>query len=173
MFKKRSKPSFEQVYEEQFSYIYNLVYMMLPHKESAEDIVSEVFIKAMENYDRFDEEKASVKTWLATIAKNMVTDRYRSNARKQGVSIDEAVEIPTEDSYEMFDDDINQEVSMILKQLSPQERELLTMRYFMEMKNGDIAEKLGIAPKTVSERLRRLLQKCRKLEEGKSLSDFL
>ena len=62
---------------------------------------------------------------------------------------------------------------MILKQLSPQERELLTMRYFMEMKNGDIAEKLGIAPKAVSERLRRLLQKCRKLEEGKSLSDFL
>lgn len=170
---KRDKPSFEQVYEEQFSYIYNVVYMMLPHRENAEDIVSEVFMKAMESYDSFDPKKASVKTWLATIARNMVTDRYRSNARKQSVSIDDVEEMSTEDEYEVYKDDVNREVAHILKQLSDEERELLVMRYFMDMKNPEIAEKLGIAPKAVSERLRRLLQKCSKLETGKALSDFV
>ncbi len=47
------------------------------------------------------------------------------------------------------------------------------MRYYMDMKNPDIAEQLGIAPKAVSERCRRLLLKCRKLMEENGLEEFL
>jgi DNA-directed RNA polymerase specialized sigma24 family protein len=47
------------------------------------------------------------------------------------------------------------------------------MIYFQNLSNPEIGEILGINAKAVSERHRRLLAKCRKLEAGKSLSDFL
>ena len=61
----------------------------------------------------------------------------------------------------------------LLEQLSPEERELLTMIYVQEMKNPEIGEVLGINAKAVSERHRRLLAKLRAMEKGKESGDFL
>ena len=52
-----------------------------------------------------------------------------------------------------------------MSHLTPAERDLLAMIYFEEMSNPEIGEVLGINPKAVSERHRRLLVKCRKLAE--------
>ena len=66
------KLNFEEVYEQNFRYVYNVVYMRVMHRETAEDITSEVFVKAWKNYDRFDPEIATPVTWLCAIANNEV-----------------------------------------------------------------------------------------------------
>ena len=71
----------------------------------------------------------------------------------------------------MFAKATEQEVYRLLSMLNPQERELATMIYFQNMKNPEIGEILGIAPKAVSERHRRLLAKCRRLVEDNNF-DF-
>ena len=48
------KESFEIVYEKYFSDIYNFIYGQILHRERAEDLVSDTFLKAMTNYDRLD-----------------------------------------------------------------------------------------------------------------------
>jgi len=68
---------------------------------------------------------------------------------------------------------VNAEAQAILSKLNDSERELISMIYFQNLSNPEIGEILGINAKAVSERHRRLLAKCRKLETGKSLSDFL
>src|SRR3989338_692000 len=49
----------------------------LANKNDASDIVQEIFIKVWKNIGRFDERKASFKTWIFTIARNTITDFLR------------------------------------------------------------------------------------------------
>ena len=162
------KRSFEDVYEEHFSYVYNMIYMHVLHKETAEDVTSEAFIKAYAAYDRFDPSLASERTWLCNIANRLLIDHYRAKERnKTDLASDEILNvIPDEnDEYEKLLDTTNQEVYQLLNKLDEEERHLLILRYFMDAKNPEIAQELGISAKAVSERYRRLLVKCRKLME--------
>ena len=60
----RNKPDFAEVYEQEYSYVYNYIYMQVMHRENTEDLVSDIFMRAMSHYDSFDPSKASVRTWL-------------------------------------------------------------------------------------------------------------
>ena len=170
----KEKPDFGQVYEDYYSYVYNYIYTQILHRENTEDLVSDIFMKAMTHYDSYDPSKASPKTWLCNIARNTLIDKYRKDATRQTSSLDaeDAVEPSYEDEYQALKDPINQEVYQILTKLSPEERELISMIYGQDMKNPEIAKVLGISAKAVSERHRRLLQKCRFLEAGKDSHDF-
>ncbi|MCR5432637.1 MAG: sigma-70 family RNA polymerase sigma factor [Lachnospiraceae bacterium] len=167
--------TFEEVYNEYFSYIYNIIYARTLNRAETEDLVSDVFFRAMENYGRFNPEKASIKTWICTIARNRLIDYYRSGARTRNVLManEDMKDFPVEDEYNVEKDDINREAHRILALLSNEERELISMRFFMEMKNTEIAEKLGISSKAVCERYRRLLKKCETLTDKNTLRELL
>ena len=146
----RDKPDFAEVYEREYSYVYNYIYMQVMHRENTEDLVSDIFMRAMAHYDGFDPSKASVRTWLCTIARNCLIDYFRKNGRRKTENLDDAPEPSADD-----------------------ERELLSMIYVQELKNPQIGQILGINAKAVSERHRRLLAKLRAMEKGKSSGDFL
>ncbi len=163
------KEPFQIVYERHFSEIYNYVYGQVLNKERAEDLVSEIFIKAMEHYDGYDPEKASVRTWLTRIARNTVIDEFRKSAIRNHQSLDDeenVIEPSYEDEYGIWQEEDKREVAELLSKLKPDERELLSMIYFQNMKNEEIGNVLGINAKAVSERHRRLLKKCRNLVES-------
>lgn len=162
------KEIFKEIYEKNFSYVYNIVYALVVNRENAEDITADVFVKALDGYERFDPRKASVRTWLCSIAKNMVIDRWRTHpARRQDICIDSVEEPSFEEEPEVFRDETNRMVAGLLRRLSAGERDLIVMRYFMEMTNPEIGARLNISPKSVCERFRRLLEKCRRLLRGK------
>ena len=173
---QKNKEDFAVVFEEQFSAIYNYVYARILHRERTEDLVSEIFLKAMKHYDSFDPSIASVKTWLVNIARNTLIDEFRRAGRAQVYSLDADTEYiePSEfDEYPIMKNPANEEARAILEKLSDSERELIGMIYFEGLSNPEIGEILGINAKAVSERHRRLLAKCRKIEVGKNLWDFL
>jgi len=58
---------------------------------TAEDIASQVFLKAWENLDRYQIGKSPFIAWLYTIARNQVIDHYRTF--KDTVQLDEALQI--------------------------------------------------------------------------------
>ena len=169
----RNKPDFAEVYEQEYSYVYNYIYMQVMHRENTEDLVSDIFMRAMSQYDSFDPSKASVRTWLCTIARNCLIDYFRKNGRRKTENLDDAPEPSAVDEYEILKNPVNQEVYRLLEKLSDEERELLSMIYVQELKNPQIGEILGINAKAVSERHRRLLAKLRAMEKGKSSGDFL
>ncbi len=162
---------FEQVYLENYSYIYNYVYMRLLHRENAEDIVSTVFTKAMTHFDSYDSSRSNVRTWLCNIAKNAVTDFYRLKSNQPHVDIDDITEPGVDDEYDLLQDDINRQLYRILSYLSDSEREFLAMRYQSGLTNEEIGNMIGIQPKAVSERYRRLLKKCREIVEKYGLKE--
>ncbi|MCR4721897.1 MAG: sigma-70 family RNA polymerase sigma factor [Lachnospiraceae bacterium] len=167
--------TFEQVYNEYFSYVYNIIYARTLNRTETEDLVSDVFFRAMENFKKYDPTKASEKTWICTIARNRLIDYYRSSARTRSVLMpdDDMKDFPVEDDYNIEKDDINKEAHRLLALLSDEERELISMRYFMDLKNPEIADKLGISSKAVCERFRRLLKKLEGLSDKKLLRELL
>ena len=160
------KEPFEAVYEKYFSAIYNYVFGQVLHRERAEDIVSDTFMKAMSYYDEFDPSRASVRTWLTNIARNVMIDDFRKGAIRSHSSLDDEenmIEPSYEDEYGIFREETAKEVYQLMTGLTEQERELIGMIYFQNMKNEEIGKVLGINAKAVSERHRRVLAKCRKL----------
>ena len=160
------KPPFETVYEWSYRPVFHLVYMRLLHREDAEDVVADTFIKAMEAYERFDPTRASVSTWLGRIAQNCTTDFLRRKGRRAEVGLEEIPDAGAEDrELSALTDEATAQVYRLMQHLHPAERQLVALRYGMELSNPEIGELLAISPKAVSDRLARLLKKCRKLAE--------
>src|SRR5580704_6823654 len=60
--------------------VFGFVRRMVPRAEEAADVTQEVFIKAFQNFGRFDG-RCSVRTWLFRIAYNLCVDKSRKNER--------------------------------------------------------------------------------------------
>ena len=163
VFRDTEKPDFETVYNEYYDKVYKYVYTLLLHKENTEDIVSDTFLSAYANYDKYDPGKASVATWITRIAHNNAVNLVRSAAYRT------RAQLPETDLYGEEDPDLQHlegDKDIVMKlyaMLSESEREFLNMRYVMELKDAEIAELMGMQTKAVNKRYQRLLKKCRDL----------
>lgn len=156
------KLTFEQVYEQYYEKVFNFVYMRLLHREDAEDVTEDTFLKAMNSFGGYDPAKASYITWLCTIARNTMIDHVRKAHSDKVVPFDESFDRGAMDKeLESLTDDTQKRVAEIFTHLKQEERELLAMRYNMEMDYKQIAEIIGIEPKAAAKRVERLLKKCR------------
>ncbi len=71
---------FEQVYETYFGDVYRYALALTRDAETAQDITSETFLKALESIDRFRGD-CDLRFWLCRIAKNCYTSRLRRDGR--------------------------------------------------------------------------------------------
>ena len=175
---KDLRSQFETVYRENFKYIYNYIYMRVLHRETAEDLCSKAFLNACAHFDSFELKKegmAGVRNWLCRIARNCVIDHIRSKANTSTVLTDELPEIPATEDDQLSKRAINEELKRLLSMISDDEREIISMRFYLEMKVKNISEILGITENAASHRIVRTLEKLRKIEErsGNRFSDFI
>ena len=107
----------------------------------AEDLCSDVFVKVYEKFDTFDENKASLTTWIFTITRNRLIDYYRT--RKV------MVEIPENLTYDETDDEIDDEalekLASALETLDERDRKLIILHYYEDKSLKEIAEILSIS----------------------------
>ena len=167
---------FEQVYNENFSYVYNYVYMRVVHKETAEDLTSQTFLNALSHYDSYDPKKAGIRTWLCTIARNLTTNHMTSSAVKLSAELDEEKQqaaLAFEDEYQIYKDDANREVARLLSKLNDEERNLISMRFGLELDIRDIASALDITENAARKRIKKVLVRCVSFEECRDLSEFI
>jgi len=150
-------------FEEHYPKIYNYIYYRVLHKETAEDLTSDVFYRALAFAASFDKKKASYKTWLFTIAHNIVANHYRSN--KNLLTLDDfdtlAVENDIVSDYETTED--FRRLHKLLKTLPEREREVIALRFWGELTYKEIATRIGMREKSVSSMMSRLTKKLEKL----------
>ncbi len=134
---------FIKLYEKYVDKIYRFIYYKTQHKETAEDITSSAFLKALESFGSFDPEKASFQTWLYTIARNSVIDFYRS--RKPALNIEDVWGLSKEEDIERDLDTAQKlrEVEKYLKKLKPEQREIVVLRVWEELSYKEIAQITG------------------------------
>ena len=135
--------NFPDLYEEYFDKIYRFVYYKTHHRETAEDITSDVFIKALKNIASFDQLKGTFQAWLFKIARNTVIDYYRR--KKNLVNIDDVWSLGEEDSV-LTDIDTKNQVQIAKKylaKLNPIQREIVILRVWENMPYKEIADIIG------------------------------
>ena len=169
--------SFEGWYHEHRTAVYRYVRFRVATREAAEDVTSEVFMKALRSFERYDASLAAPRTWLLRIARNAVTDHLRALRRRGSLHVtldrvpDLVAEVPDQEERLLREERI-QTLLNGNQTLSQSDQEILSLRYGAGLSNGEIAEALGISHNAVAVRvhraLRRLKQAVDTLEKDES-----
>ena len=125
--------------------IYRFVYFRVEDQQTAEDITSQVFLKAWSNLDRFSFSRTPYLAWLYTIAHNAVIDHYRT--RKVTTALDD-VQLSQPDQAEVVENEIDLSAEMklvkdALQTLTDDQQKVLSLKFIEGMSNHEIARHLG------------------------------
>jgi len=140
-------------------YVY-LLYHVGFNRSVAEDLTSEVFLKAFQNFGTFDRGR-SFQSWIYAIAHNHLVNHYR--ASKPEATLDQAENVGhREDSklearYELA------RVQAVIERMDVTDREILLLRYLNDLSNTEIAQTLGKDEGAVRPQISRSLLKLRQL----------
>lgn len=158
---KAPDPDMEQIFTGLVSShqtsLLRMCYLNLHDVGLAEDAVQETFVKAYRALPGFRGE-CSMKTWLMRIAINTCRDMQRGSWLKhisRTVSLDQLAEPSESFSEEALA--VNIEIARLPVKL----RETVLLYYYQNMKIEEIADILGIAVSSASERLKRAKEKLR------------
>lgn len=158
-----------------FSYILNIV----KNKDLADDLFQETFVKVIVtiNQGRYTE-NGKFPAWITRIAHNLIIDYYRQEKSQSQLSCDnEEIDILNrkEFSEETIEDSIVRsqilsDVKRLVKALPDLQREVLEMRYYMDMSFKEIAEATGVSINTALGRMRYAILNLRRIAEERNIA---
>jgi len=171
--KKGDKGSFGKLVKMHQRSILYLTYDLVGNYEDAKDLAQEVFIRAFEKLNQF-EERSLFSTWLNRITVNLATDFHRKNKKKLNQTIEDNFdEIHHNEILEGFNQQDSPEkaiefnenrnlLEQAINRLSANQRAAITLKYFHQNSTKEIAEIMGCAENTVRIHLFRAMGNLKK-----------
>jgi RNA polymerase sigma-70 factor (ECF subfamily) len=129
-------------HDENYALIFRYALARLRNREEAEDLASMVFLEAIKSIGGYTYRGRPVLAWFYGIARNLVSKRLRERGRQQVWGRDEADEGPMADSHEAAVVDRLWLLS-VLGSLKDEHREVLILRYVLQLPTPEIARVLG------------------------------
>jgi RNA polymerase sigma-70 factor (ECF subfamily) len=134
--------AFGLLYDRHVKTIYNFIYYKTFHKETAEDLTSETFFKALKNIQSVDSNRSFI-SWLYKVAQNTVLDHFRTRRKSEDIDDFWDIKDETDIAAEAHIAGNIEELKKHLKTLPTHERDLILMRVWQDMSYKEIAEVLG------------------------------
>src|SRR5438093_1416545 len=139
------RQALEELYLIHFDRIYSYLHMSVGNRHDAEDITTQVFLKMLEAIGKFRWQSAPFSAWLFRIAHNLAMDHFR--ARRRWQPEEDVPEQPGEEepSAELLAMQSIGRQSMLelIEDLSPEQQQVLTLKFVFNFPNGDVATILG------------------------------
>jgi RNA polymerase sigma-70 factor (ECF subfamily) len=159
--------AFEELFRRHWRRAHRAAFLVVGDPTAAEDIAQEAFLAAIRALDRFDRSRP-FGPWLHRITVNRAIDFARARSlRAESTWSDAGDHAAAPPVLEL--DEISSELLGALRELSPDHRAVVVLRYVLEYTPGEIASMLELPRGTVNSRLRRALDTLRPaLEEGDS-----
>ena len=135
--------AFGQIYDLYFEKVYRFIYFRVNHRESAQDLVADVFVKVWDKMAKV-QDAAKFNGWIYQIARNMVIDYYR--ARKQEVDINLL------ENVLQYEDNIVDRTNFSfqqkaffeeLKKLTDEQQLVIKLKFLDDLDNSEIAQILN------------------------------
>ena len=139
-------------------------YSRTSDRTEAEDIASEVFARALESLDSYQERGLPMEAWLFRIAHNLVVDRLRRAGRFDRVEEppDDLPDSP--DPAHVAEENIMMaDVRAAMNHLTPQQRDVVSLRFFAGLDSKEVAAVLHKRDGSVREMQRAALERLRAL----------
>lgn len=151
--------AFERLYDELAPLVYGIVRKVVRDRSMSDEVTQEIFVELWRIAPRFDAARGSVRSWAATIAHRRAVDRVRSEEsrrRREERDHEQAVtEDQTDPVAKVIDEQFDQaRVRRALDELTPTQREAITLAYFGGKTYREVAVLLDIPEGTAKTRIR-------------------
>jgi RNA polymerase sigma-70 factor (ECF subfamily) len=149
---------------------FRTAYVICGQAADAEDATQEAFIRARAAMGRF-REGAEFRPWLLTIVANEARNRRRAAGRRHtlagraAVAEETRAPVPLPDAEALAGDD-RRELAAALRRLGADHREVIVLRFLLDLSEAECAAALDCRPGTVKSRLSRALGRLRTELEG-------
>lgn len=146
------------LYNRYHEWIYNFFMQMIRDKDACEDLMQTTFYKAIKYRKSYNGGKFD--SWIFRIARNVSYDYIRN--QKRHYTQKELFNLP-EVTTEIDNNEDVLKLNLVMQKLSPDEREILVMSRFQEMRYLQIADLLGTTENAVKIKVHRAMKKLKKL----------
>ena len=139
------RDALEELYLLHFDRVYSYLHMSVGNRHDAEDLTMKTFVRMLESIGRFRWKSVPFSAWLFRIAHNLAMDHFRAARRWQP---EEEVPEP-DDRHEASAEEAAMEAigqaSMLelIDGLSPDQRDVLTLKFVFSFSNAEAAAILG------------------------------
>lgn len=139
-----------ELHDQHASALWNYALRLTGDRDQAHDVVQETLLRAWRHPQILDPERGSPRSWLYTVARNIVVDEWRNTRRRPEVVTDRIPEQAVSDASEQV---VNRElVAAALGRLTQEHRDVLRECYLHGNTVAKAASALGIAEGTVKSR---------------------
>src|SRR5437660_2212870 len=164
---KRDPNAFGELYDRYVLQMYRFVYSRVRDQAAAEDVTSEVFMKALKSIGKYQDTGKPFSAWLYQIAVNSVADRYR--AARPVEDIDEqrdlAIGGPALEDVAAQRDELRR-IWGVVETLPKQPAVAVVLKFQEDMKIEDIAVAMGKSPGAVKLLIHRGVTRVRQVMGG-------
>ncbi len=136
-------------FRENAARIFGFIYAKVGNREAAEDLTSQVFVKAA-RWLAGDRSADSIRSWLYTTARSAIVDYWREQSHYPSVPLDDAMALlfcGTDGPEEVWR--TRERALRILAALPEREREVLRLRFLRGYTAGEIGQAMGLTPGNV------------------------
>ncbi|GAC1402173.1 MAG: hypothetical protein NVSMB52_16090 [Chloroflexota bacterium] len=139
----RTDPAaFGELYERYYIRIYRYVYHRVSDTSDAEDITAVVFVKALEALPSYRQRSSGFAPWLFRIARNSVIDFYRRRRKQSSLDALEDRADGSDVVTHVLGVEQRKELRELVEGLSPDQRDVVLMRYAADLSFTEIADVL-------------------------------
>lgn len=140
--------AFAALYDRYVDQTFGYVYRRVGHRQTAEDLTSDVFLRAFRRLDSFQWQGVDLGAWIMTIARNRVHDHFKSARFRMERASDQTPEDPdtsAEDDPERvaLGRDMAQALGRALEKLSDDHREVIELRFVHDRSVAETAAIMG------------------------------
>jgi RNA polymerase sigma-70 factor, ECF subfamily len=160
---KTNPERFAPLYNKYYKQIFNYIYQRMESKDTAFDVTSTVFLKALSGIESYRFKGVPFSSWLYRIAHNEVMQSFRLQKGKRVINADIGdLRDICEENEEVFMEDYIPFLKQVIKSLPEEELQIVEMRYFEKRPFKEIADILDITETNAKVRMHRILEKLKK-----------
>ncbi len=152
----------EKIYQQYRNKVMGYIRARIRSQADAEDLCAEVFEKIYQKIEGYQEEKASISTWIFTITRNTVIDFFRRSRPS-----DELDENMADDQFQVDGDLMKREtlgeLAQALRSLPEQMRDIIVLRYYDGKPLTDIAKMMNLSYGAVKLRHQAALERLKQI----------
>lgn len=153
--------AFSYLYDNYSGALFGIVNAIVPDRETANDVLQNVFVNIWRKIESYDPSKGRLFTWMLNIARNAAIDELRSKGHRhsqKNMPIADNAELPGAVTGPSVDD---VGLKKVLGRLKSEWRVLIDLSYFQGFTHEEIAKILSLPLGTVKTRIRSALIQLR------------
>ncbi|MFG1873254.1 sigma-70 family RNA polymerase sigma factor [Sphaerisporangium sp. NPDC049003] len=139
--------AFAALYDRYVDLVYRYVYFRVGCHALAEDLTSETFLRALRRIADFTWQGRDFGAWLVTIARNLVTDHFKSARYRIEVSTAEVLDTPVDGPHipenAVVATMVNERILRAVRDLGPEQQECIVLRFLHGMTLAETALIMG------------------------------